>query len=153
MTFETVARQWRVRAALPILKLAGAVGVLALGLLLADGDLLRPALGVLAGAALAAWGVRDLVAPVRLAVDADGVTVPTGWWTGRRHLPWSTIETIEVNRRAGRGVSGPVLEIDTGGSLHLFTRQDLDTDPDEVADALRAARPTDQSGGGLSRAG
>jgi hypothetical protein len=142
VTFETVARQWRVRPALPILKLAGAVGVLVLGLLLADGDLLRPALGVLAGAALAAWGVRDLVAPVRLAVAPEGVTVPTGWWTARRHLPWSTIEAIEVNRRAGRGGSGPVLEIDAGESLHLFTRQDLDADPDEVADAIRAARPT-----------
>ncbi|QOC94436.1 PH domain-containing protein [Micromonospora craniellae] len=141
MTFETVAREWRVRPALPILKLVGAVGLFALGLLLADGDLLRPALGVLTGAALAAWGVRDLVAPVHLAVDADGVTVPTGWWTGRRHLPWSTIETIEVDRRAGRGVGGPVLEIDTGESLHLFTRHDLAADPDEVADALRAARP------------
>ncbi|MFV2102295.1 PH domain-containing protein [Micromonospora sp. LOL_024] len=137
---ETLPRQWRVHPSLPILKLVGGAGVLALGLLLADGDVLRPVLGGLTAATLAAWAARDLLTPVRLEVDADGITVPSGW-TGRRQLPWSAIETIRVDRPGGRRLGGPVLEIDAGESLHLFSRQDLGADPGEVADALAAARP------------
>ncbi|WP_372444438.1 PH domain-containing protein [Micromonospora qiuiae] len=140
MSFETVPRQWRVPPALPIVKLVGAACVLALGILLAEGDLLRPVLGGLAAAFLAGWAARDLIAPVRLAVDADGITVPAGW-LGRRHLPWTTVETIRVNRRPGRGLAGPALEIDTDDSLHLLSRLDLNAEPAEVADALLAAQP------------
>ncbi|PZG23195.1 hypothetical protein C1I95_03800 [Micromonospora craterilacus] len=140
MASESIARQWRVSPTLPVLKLVAAAVLLALGLLLADGDLLRPVLGGLAAAALVTWGVRDLVAPVRLAMDADGITVPKGW-TGRRHLPWSVVETIRVDRRSGRGFGGPALEIDAGASLHLFSQLDLGADPTEVAEALLAARP------------
>ncbi|MBX7269654.1 PH domain-containing protein [Micromonospora sp. Llam7] len=125
----------------PALKLATAAPLLALGLLLAQGDLLRPVLGGLAAAVLVGWGVRDLVAPVRLAVGPDGLSVPAGW-TGRQHLPWSAVETIRVERRSGRALAGPALEIDTGDSLHLFSRLDLGADPAEVADALHAARAT-----------
>lgn len=140
MPFETVPRQWRVPPALPAVKLVGAAGVLALGFLLAEGDLLRPVLGVLAAALLAGWAARDLIAPVRLAVDVDGITVSTGW-RGRRHLPWSAVKTIRADRRTGRGLTGPALEIDAGESLHLFSRLDLGADPAEVADALLTARP------------
>ncbi|MEV6811173.1 PH domain-containing protein [Micromonospora sp. NPDC051296] len=140
MAFESIAREWRVSPTLPVLKLVAAVVLLALGLLLADGDLLRPVLGGLAAAALVAWGVRDLVAPVRLAMDADGISVPQGW-TGHRRLPWSVIEAIRVDRRSGRGFGGAALEIDAGDSLHLFSQLDLGIDPAEVADALLAARP------------
>ncbi|BCJ59553.1 hypothetical protein C1I93_28470 [Micromonospora endophytica] len=136
----TVPRQWRVSPALPVVKLIGAAAVLALGILLAGNDLLRPVLGGLAAAILAGWGARDLLAPVRLAIDADGVTVPAGW-RGRRHLPWPAVETIRVDRRSGRGFAGPALEIDAGESLHLLSRLDLGADPAEVADALLAARP------------
>ncbi|WP_420812870.1 PH domain-containing protein [Micromonospora zingiberis] len=142
MPFETATSQWRIPPALPVLKLVAAAGLLALGILLAGGDLLQPVLGALAAAALTGWAVRDLVAPVRLTVDADGVTVPAGW-TGRRHLPWPAVETIRVQRRSGRGLGGPTLEIDTGDSLYLFSRLDLGTDPHEVADALLAARPAE----------
>ncbi|MEV6691420.1 PH domain-containing protein [Micromonospora sp. NPDC051196] len=137
---ETTTRQWRTPPALPVLKLVAAAGVLALGILLAEGDLLRPVLGALGAALLAGWGIRDVIAPVRLAVDPNGITVPAGW-TGRRHLPWSAVETIRVQRRPGRGFAGPALEIDTSDSLHLFSRLDLGADPEDVADALAAARP------------
>ncbi|GGM29556.1 hypothetical protein GCM10011608_12810 [Micromonospora sonchi] len=140
MSFETVPRQWRVPPALPVVKLVGAAGVLALGILLAEGDLLRPVLGGLTAALLAGWGVRDVIAPVRLAVDPDGITVPAGW-LGRRHLPWATVETIRVNHRPGRGLAGPALEIDACDSLHLLSRLDLNAEPAEVADALLAAQP------------
>ncbi|WP_233559103.1 PH domain-containing protein [Micromonospora radicis] len=141
MPYETVTRQWRVPPALPVLKLVAAATVLALGILLASGDLLRPVLGALGAATLAGWAVRDLIAPVRLAVDPDGITVPAGW-TGRRHLPWPAVEGIRVGRRSGRGFAGPALEIDSGESLHLFSRLDLGADPHDVAADLAAARPT-----------
>ncbi|PZF93401.1 PH domain-containing protein [Micromonospora deserti] len=134
------SRQWRVPAALPVLKLAGAVALLGLGLLFADGAPVPVVLAGLAAAGLAGWAVRDLVAPVRLAVDAEGVTVVQGW-AGRRRLPWSAIEAVGVDRRPRLGLVSEVLEIDTGESLHLFGRYDLGADPAEVAEAVNAARP------------
>ncbi|GIJ42083.1 PH domain-containing protein [Micromonospora andamanensis] len=147
MAYDTIAQQWRVPPALPVLKLAAAAALLALGVLLAEGDPLRPVLGGLAAAILTGWGLRDLVAPVRLAVDATGITVPAGLLS-RRHLPWPAVQTIEVQRRSGRGLAGPTLEIDAGESLHLFSRLDLGADPAEVADALYAARAGKPDGTG-----
>ncbi|MFF0152608.1 PH domain-containing protein [Micromonospora sp. NPDC005203] len=132
-------RQWRVPASLPAAKLAGAVLLVALGLLFADGDPVRLVLAVLAAAVLAAWALRDLIAPVRLAVDPAGVTVIRGF-AGRRLLPWPSIEAITVDRRPRLGLTSEVLEIDAGESLHLFGRYDLGAAPEEVAAALRAAR-------------
>ncbi|MDG4778187.1 PH domain-containing protein [Micromonospora sp. WMMD961] len=135
----TGPRQWRVPSSLPAAKLAGAVLLVALGLLFADGDPVRLVLAVLAAAALAGWAVRDVIAPVRLAVDPAGLTVIRGF-AGRRLLPWSEIEAITVDRRPRLGLTSEVLEIDTGESLHLFGRFDLGTAPEEVATELRATR-------------
>ncbi|MET8229100.1 PH domain-containing protein [Micromonospora sp. NPDC005298] len=137
----TPARQWRVPASLPAAKLAGAVLLVALGLLFADGDPVRVAVAALAAAAVAGWAVRDLVAPVRLAVGPDGLTVIRGF-AGRRLLPWSAVEAIAVDRRPRFGLTSETLEIDAGDSLHLFGRYDLGANPEEVAAELRAARPT-----------
>ncbi|MCX4387765.1 PH domain-containing protein [Micromonospora peucetia] len=134
------ARQWRVPPALPALKLTGSVALLALALLLDGGDLVRLALAVLMAAALAGWATRDLVAPVRLAVDPDGITVIQGF-AGHRRLPWSAVEKVTVDRHTRRGLTGEMLEIDAGESLHLFGRHDLGADPAEVAEALHEARP------------
>ncbi|MBG6101292.1 PH domain-containing protein [Micromonospora vinacea] len=134
------ARQWLVPASLPAAKLAGAVLLIALGLLFADGDAVRLVLAILAAAVLAGWAVRDLIAPVRLAVDPAGLTVIRGF-AGRRLLPWSAIEAITVDRRPRLGLTSEVLEIDAGESLHLFSRYDLGTTPEEVAAELRSARP------------
>ncbi|MDG4804148.1 PH domain-containing protein [Micromonospora sp. WMMD980] len=133
------ARQWRVPRALPLVKALGALAVAALGPLLAAGDPVRPALAGAVAAALLAWAVRDLVAPVRLAVDPEGLTVIRGY-AGRRRLPWAAVEAIRLDRRSRRGVTAETLEIDTGESLHLFGRRDLDAPLDEVAAALTAAR-------------
>ncbi|MGS2617312.1 PH domain-containing protein [Micromonospora sp. LZ34] len=132
--------QWRVPAALPVLKAAGAVVLVALGLLLAGGDPVQLVLAGLAAAALLGWALRDVVAPVRLAVDPEGITVIAGW-AGRRRLPWTAVEAITVDRRARLGLTSEVLEIDAGESLHLFGRSDLGAEPAEVAEALRSARP------------
>ncbi len=124
----------------PALKLVGAAALVGLGLLLADGDRVRLALAVLVAAGLAGWALRDLLAPVRLAVDPAGVTVAHGF-AGRRRLDWAAVEAITVDRRSRLGLASELLEIDAGESLHLFGRYDLGAPPDEVADALRAARP------------
>ncbi|KAB1941644.1 PH domain-containing protein [Micromonospora sp. ALFpr18c] len=133
------ARQWRVPASLPAAKLAGAVLLIALGLLFADGDTVRLVLAILAAAVVAGWAVRDLIAPVRLAADPDGLSVIHGF-AGHRLLPWTTIEAITVDRRPRMGLTSEVLEIDTGESLHLFGRFELGATPEEVAAELRAAR-------------
>ncbi|MEU1746769.1 PH domain-containing protein [Micromonospora arida] len=140
MNETSPAQQWRVPSTLPAAKLAGAVLLVTLGLLFADGDPVRLALAVLAAAALAGWAVRDLVAPVRLAVDPAGLTVIHGF-AGRRLLPWSAVEAIAVDRRPRLGLTSETLEIDAGNSLHLFGRYDLGAPPEEVAATLRAARP------------
>ncbi|MEV4491336.1 PH domain-containing protein [Micromonospora coxensis] len=132
--------QWRVPPALPVVKLVGAVALAGLGLLLYEGDLVQLALGLVAAAGLAAWALRDLLVPVRLAADPDGLTVVHGL-AGRRRLPWASVEAITVDRRTRFGLAAETLEIDAGESLHLFGRYDLDAPPDEVAETLRAARP------------
>ncbi|PWU53780.1 hypothetical protein DLJ46_00640 [Micromonospora globispora] len=131
--------QWRVPVILPVAKLVGAVVLVGLGLLFAGNDRVQPVLAGLAAAALTGWGLRDLVAPVRLAVDPDGITVIHGF-AGRRRLPWPVVEAITVDRRTRRGLTSETLEIDAGESLHLFGRYDLDAPPAEVAEVLRAAR-------------
>lgn len=124
----------------PAAKLAGAVLLIALGLLFADGDAVRLVLAILAAAVLVVWAVRDLIAPVRLAVDPSGLTVIHGA-AGHRLLPWPTIEAITVDCRPRLGLTSEVLEIDAGESLHLFGRFELGTTPDEVVAELHAARP------------
>ncbi|MEU7771795.1 PH domain-containing protein [Micromonospora taraxaci] len=136
----TGPRQWRVPSTLPAAKLAGAVLLIALGLLFADGDAVRLVLAILTAAVLVVWAVRDLIAPVRLAVDPTGLTVIHGF-AGHRLLPWPTIEAITVDRRPRLGLTSEVLEIDAGESLHLFGRFDLGATPDEVVVELHAARP------------
>ncbi|MFI7304391.1 PH domain-containing protein [Micromonospora aurantiaca] len=133
-------RQWRVPREVPVLKAVGALALVALGLVFAGGDPVRPALAGLAAAGLLAWALRDVVAPVRLAVDRDGLTVLRGF-AGRRRLPWDAVEAIRLDRRSRRGITAETLEIDAGESLHLFGRRDLDAPLDEVAAALDEARP------------
>ncbi|MEU2984964.1 PH domain-containing protein [Micromonospora aurantiaca] len=133
-------RQWRVPREVPVLKAVGALALVALGLVFAGGDPVRPALAGLAAAGLLAWALRDVVAPVRLAVDPDGLTVLRGF-AGRRRLPWDAVEAIRLDRRSRRGITAETLEIDAGESLHLFGRRDLDAPLDEVAAALDEVRP------------
>ncbi|MFD0788206.1 hypothetical protein ACFQZ8_30205, partial [Micromonospora azadirachtae] len=48
-------RRWRVPASLPAAKIAGAILLMSVGLLFADGDPVRLALAALVAAALAGW--------------------------------------------------------------------------------------------------
>src|SRR5258708_34201607 len=51
-------------------------------------------------AALVAGGyaLRDLIAPVRLAADREGITVISGY-AGHRRLEWDVIERIPLDER------------------------------------------------------
>ncbi|MFG3601544.1 PH domain-containing protein [Micromonospora chersina] len=132
-------RQWRVPPVLPAVKALGALVLVALGLLFAGQDRVQLVLAGLAAAGLLIWALRDLVAPVRLAADPEGITVIQGF-ARRRRLPWAAVEAIRVERRTRRGITAETLEIDAGESLHLFGRYDLDAPPEEVAAALETAR-------------
>lgn len=130
---------WRVSPALPSLKLTGAALFVLAGVLLRDGDPVRLPLALVAAAALAAWGLRDVLAPVRLAADPTGLTVVVGF-ASRRHIPWSRVERIRLENRARHGLRTELLEIDTGDSLHLFSAHDLGAPPSEVAETVAALR-------------
>jgi Bacterial PH domain len=126
--------RWRVPRGMSALK-AGGVLVFALLALFSLGDRVRLVVAGLAALVLATYALRDLLAPVRLAADPEGVTVVAGF-AGRRRLAWSQVERVRVDERRRLGVRSQLLEIDTGDSLHLFSQYDLDAPLSEVADAL-----------------
>jgi hypothetical protein len=131
--------QWRVKPVLPFSKLFGAVGVIVLAVAFAGRDPVRWALGAVLCVALALWALRDFLAPVRLAADASGVTVLTGVF-GRRHLPWSAIERVRVERTSRRGLTSELLEVDAGDALYLFSANALGAMPEDVATELAQLR-------------
>jgi hypothetical protein len=133
------ALTWRINPALPVTKLLGAVALPVLCWAFGGRNAVQWVLVGIAVLALAGWALRDLIAPVRLAADPGGITVVAGF-AGRRHLPWSQIEQVRVDRHEHRGLRSEMLEIDAGTTLHLFSRQDLNAFPDEVAEALTALR-------------
>ena len=133
--------QWRIKPVLPVTKGMGAVAVLVLAAAFAGRDSIRWALAAVVSVTLAGWALRDLVAPVRLAADATGVTVVTGF-ARRRHLPWSQIERVRVDRTTRRGLRSEVLELDAGESIYLLGAHELGALPEEVAAALSDLRVT-----------
>jgi len=129
---------WRVSRKMTALKAAGVLAFTVMALL-SLGEPVRPVVAGLAALILAGYALRDLVAPVRLEADPDGVTVVTGF-AGRRRLAWSQIERVRVDERRRLGVRSELLEIDTGESLHLLSQYDLDASVRDVADALLRLR-------------
>jgi hypothetical protein len=126
--------RWRVNSGLTALKVVMAL-LLLLAALLA-GDPVGLSVGAAAAAALGAFALRDLLAPVRLAADATGVTVVSGF-AGHRHVPWTQIERIRVDERRRLGSRSQLLEIDTGESLHLFSGYELSAPCGEVAAVIQ----------------
>jgi hypothetical protein len=131
--------QWRIKPVLPVSKLMGAVAVLVLAAAFGDADPVRWAIAGVAAAGLLVWALRDLLAPVRLAADPTGVTVIAGF-ARRRHLPWSAVERIRVDRRTHRGLRSEMLELDAGEAIYLFSANDLGALPEEVAATLADLR-------------
>ncbi|TXK40415.1 PH domain-containing protein [Nonomuraea sp. C10] len=128
---------WKVRRELAVFKILGALACAGLAAYwYADGDVPGVVLAVPAAVLLGGMGLRDILAPVRLAMDESGITVVHGF-AGRRHVPWDAIRDVEVDVRRRWGLRSEMLEIDTGDHLHIFSAHDLGASPTEVAAALR----------------
>jgi hypothetical protein len=138
MTAPGTSLTWRVDRRMTVLKAAGAL-VFVVAAVVLGGDVAGTALALLVAAGLAAFAARDMLAPVRLAADARGVTVVSGF-ASRRHIPWSAVERVRVDVRQRLGRRSELLEIDTGETLHLFSTTELGTGCDEVAAALATLR-------------
>jgi hypothetical protein len=127
---------WRVDRRLTIAKLAGAA-IFVLAAVIGYPDPGQVIVVGLAAALLAVLGVRDVVAPVRLAASPAGLTVTTGF-AGRREIAWADVASIKVDARRGILLRSQVLELDTGDNLYFFGTNDLGAPCDEVADRLRS---------------
>src|SRR5258706_16008293 len=91
-TPEPTALSWRVSPSLVWIK-AVAVVLFALVALIYRDDATKALAAAIGAALLAVYAARDLIAPVRLAADLDGVTVVAGY-AGRRRLLWSQIDRV-----------------------------------------------------------
>jgi hypothetical protein len=95
----------------------------------------------LAALVTGAYALRDLIAPVRLAADREGLTVIYGY-AGHRRLEWDVIERIRLDERRRLGTRSAALEIDTGDHLYLLSPYDLGTDPADAVEALARLTPS-----------
>lgn len=127
---------WRIKPVLPVTKLLGAVAVLVLVFAFGRDDAVQWFLAACVSAGLTVWAVRDLIAPVRLAADAEGVTVIAGY-AHRRRLPWGQIAAVRLDHRDRLGVRNEMVEIDVDDALYLFTLHDLGAEPREVLAVLQ----------------
>ncbi|MDA0638804.1 PH domain-containing protein [Nonomuraea sp. CA-218870] len=128
---------WKVRRELAVFKILGALACAGLGVYwFFGGDLRGVILAVPAAVLVGAMGLRDVLAPVRLSMDEDGITVVHGF-AGKRHVPWEAIWDVKVDVRRRWGLRSEMLEIDTGDHLHIFSAHDLGASPTEVAAELR----------------
>jgi hypothetical protein len=127
---------WRVDRRLTIAKVAGAV-IFGSAAAIGYPDPGQVIVVGLAALALGVLGVRDLVAPVRLAASPAGVTVTAGFAT-RRHIAWDEVAGIRVDARRGLMLRSQVLELDTGDNLYFFGTDDLGAPCEEVAERLRS---------------
>ncbi len=129
---------WRVDGRLRAVRLAGVL-VFALATWAFLGDPVGTGLSGLAGLVCAGYGLRDLVAPVRLAADGTGVTVARGY-AGRTRLDWARVRRLRVDRRSRLGSTSELLEIDTDDELYLFSAYDLGVPPARALAVLVALR-------------
>ncbi len=120
-----------------VAKLASAALLVALALLSVNGP--QMVVGLVAAGAVGAYGLRDVIARVRLAADASGVVAVRGY-AGHRRLAWSEIERVRVDTRSRFGARSELLELDAGAEIFLFSRYDLGAEPDAAAAALEAVR-------------
>ncbi|MEU4836173.1 PH domain-containing protein [Streptosporangium sp. NPDC023615] len=143
MSEETSGRilRWRVRRDLLVMKAVAALAlaVLATVALLSLDDLRGTLLAGAASVVLAVLAARDVLAPVRLIADGEGLIVVKGFARSER-VPWRAVERIRVDSRARFTSRTELLEIDTGDDIHLLSRFDLGVPCQEVAEELRSFR-------------
>ncbi|HEU4347370.1 MAG TPA: PH domain-containing protein [Actinoplanes sp.] len=135
----SAAQPWRIKPVLPVAKRLAAVAVLVLVFAFGREDPVQWVLATAVAIGLGGWALRDLVAPVRLAADPDGVTVVEGFARRRRHA-WAEIEGVRVDRRERLGLTTELLEVDAGEALYLYSVHDLGADPREVLVVLEEIR-------------
>jgi len=131
-------RQWRVPVAVPSVKFVAAA-VLVVATVTITRDLVGAILGLLVAGGLGVSGLRDLLVPVRLEADGEGVTVSAGF-TGRRRYPWAVVERIRVDERRRLLGRSTMLEIDVDDDLYFMSRYELGVHPAEVAEELATLR-------------
>jgi hypothetical protein len=133
------ARPQEVAFAVPTRVLVAKLGLAAVlavaSLILGSGP--QRVIGLLAAAAVAVYGLRDVLARERLRADADGLVAVRGY-SGRRRLTWAEIEAVRVDARQRLGARTELLEIDTGAEIYQFSRYDLGTEPAEALSMLSA---------------
>jgi hypothetical protein len=128
---------FRVPTGVIVIKFGLAAVILAAALI--TGDRLAVLVGLAAALALAAFGLRDVLARDRLRADATGLDLVHGY-RGRTHLDWAEIEHLRIDERQRFGVRAHLLEVDADAQLYLFSRYDLGVQPDEALRALVQAR-------------
>ncbi|MFJ2029004.1 PH domain-containing protein [Streptosporangium sp. NPDC087985] len=130
--------RWRVRRDLLLLKIVGAL-VFAVATVVSIGDSHGTILAGVATVMMTVLALRDILAPVRLSADGEGLVVTKGF-AGSERVPWSEVERIRVDTRTRFASRTGVLEIDTGGAVFLLSQFDLGVPCQEVADDLRSFR-------------
>ncbi|GGK94090.1 PH domain-containing protein [Mangrovihabitans endophyticus] len=136
---DSSAQPWQIKPVIPVTKGLGAVAVLVLVFAFGRHDIVQWCIAGVASAGLAIWALRDLVAPIRLAADAEGLTLVTGY-AGRRHVGWAEVERLRLDRRERFGMTTSLLEVDTGDNIYLFGMHDLGAEPADVLDTLSDLR-------------
>ncbi|MBB2913576.1 hypothetical protein FHS43_004880 [Streptosporangium becharense] len=130
--------RWRVRRDLVVVKAVATLVLAALAVLSVD----DPRGMILAGVAALVTAVltlRDVLVPVRLSADGEGLVVVKGF-AGSERLAWNAVERVRVDSRTRFASRTELLEIDTGEAVYLFSRFDLGAPCQEVADELCAYR-------------
>lgn len=127
--------QWRVDRSMVVLKFVGAIAFAIIPQILGLNSASR-LFGLGMCLVLAIYAFRDVAAPIRLSADAEGLTVIHGY-AGHRRLAWSQIDRIRVDSRR----RAEFLEVDSGETLHLFSRYDLSMPPTEALATLEKIRP------------
>jgi hypothetical protein len=132
------AARWRVDTRLTAMRAAGSL-VFVVAAVVLHADPLGVGLSGLAAVALLVYTARDVLAPIRLAADREGITLIAGF-ARRVRLPWDQIDRVRVDRRRRLGTVAELLEIDAGEALHLFSSYDLGVPPHEAERTLREIR-------------
>ncbi|WP_199486397.1 PH domain-containing protein [Actinomadura logoneensis] len=132
------AARWRVPPAQTAVKAVAAAALTALALASLD----DPQFVLLAGVAAvgaAVLAARDVLAPVRLEADADGLTAVRGY-ARRERLAWQRVVAVRVDERRRLFSRTMLLEIETADDLVMLSRFDLGADVRDVAETLTALR-------------
>ncbi|WP_158578603.1 PH domain-containing protein [Spongiactinospora rosea] len=130
--------EWRVRRDFVVLKALGLLPAIALIVLNLDDRRAIILCGITA-LVLAVLVARDLLVPVRLSADPEGVVVAR-WFAGRQRVPWEAVERIAVDVRHRYGRRWEHLEIDTGETLFVLTSAQLGVSCTTVAADLRSLK-------------